>query len=203
MLFALTLGCKTTQFELATSPPGVDVLRGNVRLGSTPLKLDEKKLGKPNSAEGYLLRFDKPGFQPVWLWFPQGVQGVNVVVNLEPFLAKTRQIEEKMAKAKLDQVGEKMLQIQSELLLGSDVNQEAIADLTKDLPQLSTVYYLSALGELRKGNREGAKQRLLQALRISPEEPDYVVLYQELGGDPVADVLVDNSTNPDPKGAKL
>ena len=184
-------GC-ATNFVVSSNPPDVGVYLGNKRLGATPVVMNKESIGEPNSAGGYLIRFEKPGYQKVHFWFPKGMQGVNIAVNLEPFVSKTREVELVLSKARLDQLSELMLGNQTKLLLQRDFSQSEIQKLMKDFPEISTVYFLGALADLRRGNKVQAREKMKQALRLSPGEPGYVSLYQELGGDPVGDILADS-----------
>jgi hypothetical protein len=192
---ALAAGCATT-VQLSSSPPGVKIYDGaeGKELGTTPVTLTEEMV-KTEVSGGYLVRLERQGYRKVWLWYPSGVRNLNVTVNLEPFRstggAGTEKVLRQFSKAQLDVLGAEMLALQADLLVGSKVEPERVDQLLKSNPEIGTSHYLSALLKLRQGDKDGAAKLVAEATRLSPEEPDYIILNRELGGAPANDGKAD------------
>jgi hypothetical protein len=179
-------GCATKAL-ISSSPPGVSLFDGEKKLGDTPLEVSSDTLTPSGDTGGFMVRLEKEGYHKVWLWIPKGVRGLNMSVNLQPFLMNDQKLIKPTSKAKLDAISANLLSVQQELLLGQEVSEDRVATLVKNNPEIGTSYFLEAVLLLRKGDKGEAFERLGTAMRLSPNEPDYIALYRELGGDPLKD----------------
>jgi hypothetical protein len=186
---ALAAAC-ATRATISSSPPGVEIYESDKKLGVTPLEITSETL-KAGDDGGYLLRLERSGYHSVWLWIPRGVRGLNLSVNLQPFLMKEDAAPVQVAKAELDVVSAEMLGLQQSLLLGDSVPAARLEALTKAHPDLATSYFLQALYALRQGDQTGARTGLETAMRLAPSEPDYIAAYRDLGGDPLRAAATD------------
>lgn len=189
------VGCATS-LKMTSSPPEVTVFEGEQKIGVTPLEITSDKM-KTKVANGYLLRLEREGFHKVWVWVPDGIRGLNLVVNLQPFIKVEDIAKNKaMSRSEIDGVSARVLSMQKDLLLKGVVPDDVVAALVTQYPQVGAAHYLAALNLLRKGSKPEATEEAKKAILLSPSEPDYVVLYRELGGDPAA---IESNSQPVPE----
>lgn len=180
-----TLSSCITNLNLSSSPPGAEVFVGDKKIGVTPLEIGSSDLTE-ESGGGYIMSLQYPGYDKVWLWIPFGFRNLTTNINLLPFRAGKNTEVLQFSRADADQKLEKMMMFQTELLVrkSSDVPE----DLSTEFPLTAAGHYLQALNLLNRGDTASAKESLLKALLISPNDSTYVGVYRELGGDPVRDV---------------
>lgn len=181
---ALTSAACATKATISSSPPGASVYAGDTKLGITPLEVSSENM-KESVADGYLLRFEREGFHRLWVWVPDGVRGMNVILNMQPFAVTETMAAKAIPRAEIDAISARILGMQRDLLLKGAVDDESMQALLGEFPEVGAVHYLSAVNHLRKGDKSEALKSARLALKHSPGEPDYVVLYRELGGDPI------------------
>lgn len=197
MLGAVCQSCATS-ITVSSSPPGVDVFDGDKKIGTTPLEVSADKLSQ-EVADGRLIRFERQGYRKVWFWFPNGIRNMTVTVNLQPFfIVQDEQTKARnFSRAEMDAISSQILDLQSDLLLADQVDPAKTTKVISQSGSIGASQYLLALTEMRQGNNDKAKVALRQAILMSPSEPDYVILYRDLGGDPLK-VLTPKAATPQP-----
>lgn len=178
------IGCATT-YELKTKPDGANIVAEGKVLGKTPFEFTSDQVST-KSANGILVRLEKDGFKPIWLWMPEGLQNYNVSVNLTPFYQRvSSQVkidDHEMDRNDLYRLTDILLNAQKNLLMDEKIDEKNISALSEANPTLGSMHFLEALRLLKKGQKKEAIIHLRDAVRFSPGEFDFLALYNELTG---------------------
>jgi len=179
-------GCATT-YKITTIPAGANVYNNEEKLlGVTPLEITEKDFpsgGKDGN--GVVVRIEEKGYKRLWLWMPRNSKKYQVNINLA-FLhpLKNQEQEElkssRMKRSNLSILSDRILDIQTKLLLSQKVDDKAIADIKNDNPTLGVIYYLEGIQLLSQNKSSEALASLRKAVDLSPEEEDFLTLYNEV-----------------------
>ncbi len=184
LLACMVTGACSTGYMLSTTPPKADIFEGDKLIGKSPMFIDFSDLSN-EMAGGHLLKINHPGFDTVHVWVPKGVRGASVTVNLQPFNSNVAEgvSEFALKPSQINEMTTKMLASQLSLLLKEDKP----LDIKLDQPEyrdIGSVYWLFSLQEINQGNNQKAISLLRDAIRLSPKEVDFYIVYNQIGGDP-------------------
>lgn len=180
LLVVLTLPACATKLSLATSPPGAEIFDGTKLIGKTPLEITENSFAKQN-ANGFLLRIEKDGYRTIWFWLPKSVARLSTIVNLQPFRkAEESATRSSLPRSELNSISMELLSAQSSLLLDESLDTKLVAKAAEGRSDLGAVHYLAALQLLREKKGQQALENLEKAVKLSPLEPEYESLLNQI-----------------------
>lgn len=186
IMFALgSWGCATS-YTIKTKPAGARVMAGTKELGKTPVTFSDDQVSD-RQADGVLVRVENDGYKALWLWLPAGQYTYEINLNLSPFYQRVTTDgtinDQEISRADLNRVTDRLLNLQTALLLGQPMPKEDLKRISDANPTLGSAHFLNALELLKAGKKDEARVRLREAMRFSPGESDFLLLYNELGGD--------------------
>lgn len=181
------VGCQTT-VVLTSDPPGSNVFDGDNLLGITPLTINLKDL-KEKKADGYLLGVQKSGYHRVMLWLPGWINGLDVSLNMKPFIVKEQDANRPSQSSASRRVvyanTADLFKIQNRILSDQETSAEVLVELEKQIeanPDLGSLAFLKAVVLARQNKDDEAKILLTRAMQLSPREYDFLSMYNILGG---------------------
>ena len=185
LIVGLFLSACSAHFKLITNPEGSSVFTGEKNLGKTPIEFDASEL-EGTEGEGYFLRIESEGYKRVWLWLPDTPFSREISLNINPFYVqntgKENSLVHQISPKKLDELSDKLLNIQTQLMLGKQVEDKDIEDILNTNPYLASAHFLAGLQAVLKNQREEAKNFLKDAIRYNSEESDFQMLQNEVSG---------------------
>lgn len=180
------------EVSVQSIPTGAEVYVGEKSLGRTPINLDEASLAPTHTSYGYRVILKKEGYRDTTLILPDsyGQVAVTAYLGMDDQRMSMGSDAGKLAgkeilrlKQKSEADLAKMLEEQLKLFNGevSDINW--IKKMQKDYPEASLPMFLESLYFRKKGDKKAALVAAENALGLFPEENDYAVLIQMLGGE--------------------
>jgi hypothetical protein len=134
-------------------------------------------------AGGQLLNLEKPGYKRVSIWIPDGIRGLDISLNLQPFEVRADEavasVTETASRIELYRLTWDLIRSQSQVLVERKEDPQ-IKGLLKDLDSMGAVHYLAAVESINKGNVELAIKELKLAVQLSPKEAEYLALLNEI-----------------------
>lgn len=187
-VLSLLIGGCATKFHLETQPNAIEVFAGDKSLGKTPLDFTASDVPDTyRMAKGVLLRLQDKGYKNLWIWLPAESRHYDVTLNLNPMYRRAAQTSRRESQGEIDfsrsdlnRLSDQLLQIQQNLLIGTTADDKSLNALFEANPTLGSVYFLKALQALRANQSKESDLLLKDAMRFSPEEYDFLALYNEL-----------------------
>jgi hypothetical protein len=180
----LVSACSTT-VTINSKPDGVKIFADGKEIGKTPITIDSSTITNRN-ANGMMVRMVQPGYKPLWLWVPTGANDFDININLTPFYLRrggSSLIDDhEISRTDLNKLTDQMLTLQSALILGKDHDENQLNQLVEANPTLGTAHFFAAISKIRKSDNPSGLVHLRDAMRFAPNELDFLVLYNELGG---------------------
>lgn len=188
LLFSLILISCQTKYSISTKPIGAVVIANGVELGKTPLIVTTDKITE-RYGNGVVLDITLPGYQDVKLWMPADGKDYATQINLNPFFKRNQKqfqiTESEISREDLNRLIYSLLETQNNLLTKTEPVSDVYLDNLLDAnPSLGSAYYLKSLNLFKNNKKEEAVKLLLEAMRYSPNEKEFLELYNELQKQP-------------------
>ncbi len=173
----------SASYHIITKPDKALVFSGDKKLGETPITVKESEVDT-KTGNGVLLRIEKEGYKGVSVWIPSGMYDYSVSLNLSMFYQlssnQNSAIESLSTRSDLYKVSDKLLSLQTQILLNTPIKTEDLEGLIKSNPTLGSAYFLSAITFINKGDKNQALLMLKEAIKYAPNEFDFLSLYNEI-----------------------
>lgn len=180
--FICLAGC-STKYQIETLPSGISIFSGTTELGKTPLTIEDLS-SVEKKGNGILLRVEDKDFRRVWVWLPSEKNEYSVTLNLDPFYrlasSNSTDIEAIDNRRTLYNVTQKMLDLQTKLLLKENVDVKEIESLIETNPSLGSAHFLLGVFHTNNSDQANANVALKDAVSNAPYDDDFLSLLNEV-----------------------